>query len=441
MDETKIIKRIDIAIRFFLYLLIFWLPYSSAVVEISVIFSLVLWVVKRALVYTANFKGNCSKNKFFDLVAAFKPTSSILNRPICFFLIFCMISVAQSQYFAISFRAFFTKTLEWFIVYFLVLEVFREKKHIYIALGVLLFTAFSTAIDGIIQFHVTGRDIFLGRELASGRATAGFDHPNGLGAFLAVIVMLSLSLIYLNLEKLSKRLGLIFGFFIMLWALIITFSRGAWLATLFGLIFLLSMLSRKFISFLLIGLFIIYICLLFFSPVEVKTLFRLDNENISRTLIWRFELWEDSIKMIRDKPFWGHGLNTFMTKFQFYHRRYAGRYLYHPTYAHNCYLQIAAEVGIFGLLCFLWIFKNLFLKVIKLIQDNRVRDDNMRILLIGLISGIFTFLMHSFLEVNLYSLKLSVYFWFIVGIIIAIYKILLQSVSCEKGNNRPCHPL
>jgi len=127
MRNLLSVERIDAFIRFFLYILIFWLPYSSAVIESCVIICFILWLLKRSILLT-------QKRNFSEV----KPEATFLNKPIVFFLLACMLSVTSSAFFGQSLHNFFTKTLEWFIVYFLVVEVFKNKKHIYIALAIFL---------------------------------------------------------------------------------------------------------------------------------------------------------------------------------------------------------------------------------------------------------------------------------------------------------------
>jgi len=120
-EDTTLIDRIDALIRFFLYVLIFWLPYSPAVIESCVIICLILWLLKRGILLT---KEKVSAGILKDA----KPESTFLNKPIAFFLLACLLSVTGSAFFGQSLHNFFTKTLEWFIVYFLVVEVFKDKK-------------------------------------------------------------------------------------------------------------------------------------------------------------------------------------------------------------------------------------------------------------------------------------------------------------------------
>lgn len=137
------------------------------------------------------------------------------------------------------------------------------------------------------------------------------------------------------------------------------------------------------------------------------------------TIQFRWGIWMDSIGMIKDKFFFGHGINTFMRVFQAYRENP----LMDPTYAHNCYIQLAAETGTVGLFCFLWIIARVFHRLLGKIKIILMQDQNLGVLAIGLLSGIFAFLAHSFFDTNFYSLQLSVYLWFMVGLLMSINNI------------------
>ncbi|MCX5681525.1 MAG: hypothetical protein NT079_04520, partial [Candidatus Omnitrophica bacterium] len=106
---------------------------------------------------------------------------------------------------------------------------------------------------------------------------------------------------------------------------------------------------------------------------------------------------------------------------------------YSPTYAHNCYIQMAAEVGLLGLGCFLWILGKFFKNIFRAIWcgQRKDRDNSLVILLIGLVTGASGFLLHSFVDTHFYSLKLSVLSWFMIGLAVAAYNLLSSSRNCD----------
>jgi len=212
MVNLSLTDRINALIRVFLYILIFWLPYSPAVIESCVVICLILWLLKRGILLA---------QRKWDLRALkdAKPESTFLNTPIAFFLFACILSVTSSAFFEQSLQNFLTKTLEWFIVYFLVVEVFKEKKHIYIALAIFVFTAFSTVLDSFFQYYITFKDIFLGHVIEPGsRATAGFKTSNGLGGYLTIFLPSLLAWVLLGNQKYRYRLGASFIFALSIWS-------------------------------------------------------------------------------------------------------------------------------------------------------------------------------------------------------------------------------
>jgi O-antigen ligase len=91
------------------------------------------------------------------------------------------------------------------------------------------------------------------------------------------------------------------------------------------------------------------------------------------------------------------------------------------SYAHNCYLQIAVETGIFSLLAFLWMIIVLFVSSLRSITGRE--EGLIKAAQIGLLAGLLAYLTHSALETNLYSLQLVILFYYFLGVAISIQKI------------------
>ncbi len=427
--KIPVFRQLNGLILFFLYVLIFWLPYSIAVIESCVITALILWIINRNR-WVEWFLAKEKPSQFFlSFPKALKPRQSFLNLPIVIFLVLCIFSVLGSPLRVHSLNAFFSKTLEWFVIYFLVIEAFQEEKHIKIFLGIFLLTAFVVCLDSLLQFYITQKDLFLGRIMTRGGATASFHHANSLGGYLTFVLPATASLFFF-LKKKNQLFFLPLVIIIMVWSLLLTNSRASWFSVYFGFNLLLFLTHRKlFLAFILSSLFLI----LFFyirAPQEFKRQLRIDEQSIQQSVDWRLALWEDSLKMIKAKPWFGHGVNTYMRVFRDYDRVEKEGFIKNsPTYAHNCYIQMATEVGILGFFAFLWILGKLFKQVIKNILDDRLKDNKLRMISAGLISGIFAFLIHSFYDTNMYSLQLSSQFWFFVGILVVIDRLLTTSLD------------
>ena len=128
----------------------------------------------------------------------------------------------------------------------------------------------------------------------------------------------------------------------------------------------------------------------------------------------RWAMWQAALGMIRDRPIVGHGVNTFMANYLDYW--VGGERM--PRYAHNCYLQVAAETGIVGLAAFLWLLAALFL---RLGRAARVPPfDASRLLLSGLCAGLVAFAVQAGVDTNFYALRQAALFWVLAGMAVGL---------------------
>ena len=437
MNSGQLARCLDRIIRFLLYVLLFWLPYSSAVIEICVILSCLLWIVKRLLqislleIRSLNWLDRCRY-----MLRTFKPVHTVLNVPIAVFLSICLFSIGGSAFFGVALRGFFTKVLEWFAIFYLVAETFTERNHLKTAVIILIVTAASTFIDGVLQFYILKKDIFCGRLIARGGATAAFKHPNSLAAFLLSVIPLC----YFYANAMTKNKGtknflmVISG--LGLWCLAITFSRAAWCS--FGLVGFVYLFFRfrKWRKYILVAMIVVFILVSGIFLIENVNP-RLNIDQFSGAIIWRRDLWIDTLGMIKDRPFFGHGINTFMMLFQEYRRKYNTNYYYSPSYAHNCYLQIAAELGILGFLAFLAILGAVFREARNWLWEPRNKE--VYLIAQGLGWGLAMFLVHSFFDVNFYSLQLSGLFWYILSLLLLSFRLLNEETIYDKNISQSCH--
>lgn len=413
-QDAFVSEKIDGLIRIFLYIMIAILPFSKAAIEVCFVIALVLWVIKRLFI-----KRNIL------------PIKSALSKPITAFIIAGILSTIFSVDFKVSFFAFFTKFMEGILLYFFIIEVMREKKHIFIIITLLILSSVVVSIDGIIQGFFTGFDIFRHVPMVRGGITAAFNHKNDLGGYLLFPFLVIMSLVWGRMFfaksfRKTRTDNLILLILVMLLCLLgliisITNSRGALISLILGVLFLNLIMSRK----LFIGA--IVSALLFFSVLFIvapKARFedgQLNKYAIVSDVDGRLKSLEPALRLINDRPIFGNGLNTYMQA----SRKYTSSLMY----AHNCYLQIAAEMGIVGLICFLYVLKNIFsvgLRTYLYVLStgakviNNSLNSKLVCLEIGLLSALFSFLLHSAIDTNLYSLQLNALFWYMIGLIVCL---------------------
>lgn len=395
VKKERIIAFCDKIIEIFIYILIFALPFSIAVIEISATFIILAWVLTRVL-----------KRQL--------PASTYLNIPIMIYIAAVFLSVLFSSNFPLSWKNFWAKTMEYILLFLIIAEVGSRKKKLENIIIVLFVSALMIGVDCVFQYFV-GVDLLRFRHLESGRLTGSFQMPGDLAGFLGPVFALVLSLSFLKLKKGAKSLLTVES--ILLFSLLIMIiARGAWFG-LIGAVCFLGVLENKKIAyfavaFLLIGgITITYFVDIPLGIVErLKSIFICSHSSLDRRIIWHA-----AIQMIKDKPLFGHGLSTFMGKFPAYGQDYY--YLKEGVipYAHNCYLQLAAETGITGLLSFLLLLWMFLTHTVRSLTK-KIKNKFQHAVLSGVSAGIIATLIHSAVDTNLYSLQLSVLFWIMLGL-------------------------
>jgi len=428
MGEDSFSKKIDGIIRWIFCGIVLMLPYSNAAVETGVVLSIILWLIKRCVMFYRDRSDSWGRR----LIRNFRMPGSYLNPFIAVFLLTGLLSVLGGEMWQRSLEAFFTKTLEWFIIYFFVLEVFREKKHFYRVAACMLITAGVTAVDAILQYHVVGRDLLRGRGLIEGhRATAGFFHSNGLASFLVMAIPLAFSFWMAFRQSASRKkffFPLLLG--LLIWALVLSFSRGGWLIFVLESLLFMAFYNRQWMKKMFLVFILIFIVAgaLFMNSRHLGKEFRMNSSNIEATVGWRWNVWEESLEILKEHPVKGFGLNTYMAVFQKY-RRHKG---VQPTYAHNCFVQTAVETGLVGLAALLVLLGTIVVNNGKLLCTlSSLRDNPLELIFLGLYAAVVGFIVHAAVETNFYSLTLSALFWILAGLLTPLARLIRQGEGAK----------
>lgn len=386
----KTVNIIDKFIEISLYVLVFFIPFSKAGIEIFFGFALLGFLIKKAI------------------QPDFRFLKSSENLILLFFILFTTLSLFNSGiYFIKSFRTLIGKWIEYVLIFLIFKDTFRDRKKIGNIITILIFVALIIGFDGIYQ-RLSGKDFIKGKLLvkvtelkdALWGVSASFNHYNDFGIYLVMI--LSVIICYKLLSQQKYRSNFIFlveSIFLTV-CLLLTFSRGAWLGFLSTLLWITVLSKRE--KKLLVMIIAIFIILILIGPSSRERLVFTFKEHGDTD---RVIMWQSAFRMIRENPFLGKGVGTFMDYFHKY-----VPYL-HVQYAHNCYLQMWAEAGIFTLLSFL-----LFIGIVlcNSVKAFLVKQDY---LILGLIAAIIGFLVHSFFDTHFYSLQLSSLFWVFLGLL------------------------
>ena len=263
-----------------------------------------------------------------------------VNKPAAFYSLFKISEFILLFWSIITLKPSFNKTVLFFsipVIYSSLLAIAqfiiqRSAGGIMWYLGERTFYA---STFGIAAVSVSGRLLL--------RPYATFPHPNVLGGFLAVILSLMIYLLIKSSVFNKFRTFLFLSILAGLPALFLTFSLGAWLVFLSGLLFIfIKPLKQPAIIFFLILLLSILIPFMPFA---------------SKSLTERRELAESFWSHFQKHPAFGTGLNNSLI-YQYGSTAVKnGLHLLQPV--HNIYLFVAGELGILGLTGFLYLLFHL----------------------------------------------------------------------------------
>ncbi|HTL39608.1 MAG TPA: O-antigen ligase family protein [Methylomirabilota bacterium] len=291
-------------------------------------------------------------------------------------------------------KAFIVEPILLFYTCIWVLKKAEDKKTVFR----LIFTAATLiSVFGIIQYF-TFIDLpirFWGTGFEIERITSVFEYPNALALYLAPLFIFFATL-WLNKFRLYTKTWVEpLGLGLMAWALLLTFSRGAWFAVIvMSLILILKKYSWKKV---VPALFLLLILLLLINPIRQRVFLGLTDP----ASLARGDLMKVGINKIIHSPFLGNGLYGFPTTLR--QANFTGEILNYP---HNIFLNFWLELGLLGLIAFGWI--------IYLCSEQLKKHPD----LVKFASGmfLFTLIIHGLVDVPYFKNDLSVLFWYITAL-------------------------
>lgn len=306
------------------------------------------------------------------------------------------------------------------------------------------------AFFGVIQSLTSDNpNSILGmRENADAFPFATFVNRHHFAAFMNMTIGLTLGLLYGGATKKDKRLLLIIALVLMGIALIFTGSRGG-ILSLFGVVgfvVLINLLQKNTDddesdekptafrrSFVLIGGGLALILVLFGSVLMLggdSLLARgigLSNEaDISNG---RTHFWFVAAQIFLHNPILGAGLDAFGIAFSRYDT-WNGNF--RVEQAHNEYLQILADAGIFGFLCVAAFIYFLFKQGLRVIGDST--DSFRKSAAVGALAGCFGILIHSFFDFPLRTSSNGLFFLMLAAL--ATVSIAEDSTTSPKRRRK-----
>lgn len=173
--------------------------------------------------------------------------------------------------------------------------------------------------------------------------------PTALGTTLAATAVLVLG-IWTVADGVPVRILAAGGLVVVLTALELTWSRGAWIAALAGLAVMVILAPRRRAGLLVLCLVTLLLATAAIGPGRVSLARRIEAIPSAAFNLDRLTLWEGALRIARAHPVLGTGYGTFSRAWR---RHMPEDIVQEATTAHNLFLTYAAETGLVGLAAFL----------------------------------------------------------------------------------------
>ena len=347
-------------------------------------------------------------------------------------------------------KAYFIEPVMFFIVFVNVFKIKENRNKIFWALAI---SAFVVSLVAIYQW--LNGNLLPAAWQGSGRVTSIFPYPNALGLYLAPIAIVLFSWLISNIQYPISNKKLDIRYWILstvtpslivvlsIMSIFLAYSQGtmAGLAAafiIFGILY--NWRSRLVVTAVMVAALIT----LSLSPIGLG---RLQSKIMLRDLDGqiRRQQWAETWQMLKDgRIITGAGLANYQMAVAPHHqegifvrdynnsdfqrkvvfnadyRRRVWQPLEIYLYPHNIFLNFWSELGLAGMLLFLWIIVKYFIISLKSVKS--IKSERERALILGLACAMIVIVVHGLVDAPYFKNDLAVLFWVLVGMM-GVYQI------------------
>ncbi|MEK9165428.1 MAG: O-antigen ligase family protein [Patescibacteria group bacterium] len=362
----------------------------------------------------------CSKKSGYFIDSEF-------DKFIWLFLIWNFFSALFAYDKSAAFKRYLDFVIPFITIYFMAKNELDDKR-IKLLIRILFFSGIVVSIIGILEF-IYGRNMlyegvvqnpFYKQYVSLPRIMSTMMHPTVLGTYLMICLPASFFIIERAIGRL-KKIAAMTGLAMILAALILTFSRTGW-AVSAAIAFIYFYIKNKKKMLLLTAIMVLFLSSIFIAVKLKPTVqYRVDYKHIVNYLIegHRLERYPLTIKMIKDHPFAGVGLNNYRILFDGYYGQ--NKVPYNIKIPDNMYLSIMGETGLVGMLLFVALLFCVIKKGFALLRDRENKD-----------WGIILVLFSSIIGILMHMVSYDLFYWIVPYYLFLLFLGGLASYSNNK---------
>lgn len=338
---------------------------------------------------------------------------SALQPPLVLFLLAGVVGLYGAQDTAAAAKAFFIFVMG-ATVYLVASQTIRSPAEVRAFLWAVAVAAAAVGLYGAVTgLGGTGVESYGGTTETYVRAEGLFTHPNQLGGFLALTIPPVVALAVSERTPWSRAAAYGLASAALL-GLVLTYSRGAWVSTGAGLLALLPALKKG--SWILPGALLVAGAFAT-SGAVLERLGSITTAGNDPAFTSRFEIMRASLDLVAEHPLLGVGLGNFQVAYgnlMVQNLPLLSYSLGVPPQAHNLFVNLAAEVGLVGLLAFVALLVVAFRKMLRV---HSAGDARIRIPVLGIAAGLVAMLVHNLVDVTVYQGFVAVLFFSYLGVL------------------------
>ena len=234
-----------------------------------------------------------------------------------------------------------------------------------------------------------------------------YNTPNAVALFLVPLIGIAASLFLYDRERWVRPVSAVF-LAVALGATFLSFSRGGYFAL--AVMALILAIVNRYRWYLLPAVVVIGVAMSRVPAISTRMAHEFNLSDPNNTLVSRLNLWEATLRMLRDHPVLGTGMFGFARSIQPYR---GGVYEENLIYPHNFVLNMWTETGLLGLASFLWL----------LVQAFRVSwkgwtsgPQAWRAMQLGIGLAMVAIIVHGLVDVPYFKNDLALEFWTFLGL-------------------------
>ncbi|GHV10705.1 hypothetical protein FACS1894219_00640 [Clostridia bacterium] len=313
------------------------------------------------------------------------------------------------------------------LIYFVSVNLIRTREQIIRVIQNILIAGFFVAIIGVYQNYSGSlqkiwQDASMFSEI-EGRVVSTFENPNVLAEYLVLLIPFVVVLLFSNKNLKGSVMYLTCAFFLLL-CLVLTWSRGSWLAFLFSVVILLIMVNRKVLAAYFGALLLIPFAPLLLPENVIARFLSIGNIADSSTS-YRVSIWTASLNLI--KRYFIEGIGVGFESFRRVYPEFSLAGIESAPHSHSLWLQIMTELGVTGIVVFIFVI--FFFVQSCFTSISREEDNKIRLILAAGLVAVIGFLLNGFTDYVWYNYRVFLMFWVVLSVTSAVARYTVKTTA------------